>query len=334
MKRVLLTGVAGFAGSHALRGMLNSTDWHVVGTLSYDHKGHPQRAESAAKGFEASRYTFIPVDLRRPLTTATRLAIGNVDAIVNYAALSDVFQSIQEPRLYAENNVQVMETVLELARSLPNLGHLIQISTDEVYGPCHGEPHKEWSPIIPSNPYSASKAAMEAQCIAAWRTYGTPLIITNTMNLVGELQGDEKYLPMLIKKIKAGETVTIHASPEGKIGSRFYVSARNLADAAVFLINKGEPDRFGQAQVPERYNIVGDREIDNLELAQTVAGILGKPLHYELVDWTTSRPGHDLRYALNGDKLAALGWERPVSLDTTLKHIVEWETLDDGRTAG
>src|SRR5690606_28566628 len=127
----------------------------------------------------------------------------------------------------------------------------------------------------------------------------------NTMNNFGEMQDTEKYTAQLISKINKGETVTVHSS-FGKIGSRFYMHARNHADAILFLLNNVNPQKYnGSQQLPERYNVCGDEEIDNLELACIVADILDKELKYELVDYHTTNPGHDLRYGLDGSKLKA-----------------------------
>ena len=333
MTNVIVTGSAGFAGSHFVRHILVNTDWTVTAVISYDHKGHPRRLESAIEGLDANRVTTIPVDLRKPLATATGLAMANLEPsyIVNYAAESDVFRSIADPRPFVENNVELMLTVLDFARTLPSLKAFVQISTDEVYGACYGEPHKEWSTILPSNPYAASKAAQEAIAISYWRTYGVPLVLVNCMNMIGELQDPEKFVPMVTAKVLSGDTVPIHADWSGKPGSRHWIHARNLADGILYLLEHtgisvyGEMD--GVVPMPARWNIVGE-EVDNLTMAQMISSALDKPLHYELVDFHTSRPGHDLRYALDGRKLELAGWKAPISLDKTIKSIVEWEALE------
>jgi dTDP-glucose 4,6-dehydratase len=179
---------------------------------------------------------------------------------------------------------------------------------------------------IPSNPYAASKAAQDALCIAYWRTYNLPIIITNCMNLFGERQHPEKYISMLISKVTKGETVTVHGSPE-YIGKRMYLHALNLPHAWHFILTKTTPTRYRDAavlQVPDRYNIVGVQEVDNLELAQAVAKILGKPLRYELMDFHSARPGHDRRYALDGAKIAALGWKPTIGFQEGLERTAKW----------
>ena len=143
-----------------------------------------------------------------------------------------------------------------------------RVSTDEVYGPAEeGYEHKEWVDLhLPSNPYAASKAAQEDICFAYWRTYGLPIAITNTMNIIGETQDSEKYVPMIIKKIFNNETVTVHGNPKtGEIGSRYFLHARNQADGILHVLSQNFP-KYGEAPVPEKWNIVGKDELTNLEI--------------------------------------------------------------------
>ena len=143
------------------------------------------------------------------------------------------------------------------------------------------------------------------------------------MNLIGEMQNPEKYIPMVMRRILKGEKVSIHGSLAGEIGSRFYLHARNQADALLFLLGKDFP-KFGEADKPAKYHVVGEQEIDNLELAKIIAKHINKELNYEIVDFHTSRPGHDLRYALDGSKIASLGWQAPVSLIQSLEKTIDW----------
>lgn len=325
MKRVLLTGASGFFGSHLLRHLMVNTDWEFVCICSWTHKGTPERVENAINGMDKSRVTIITHDLTAPLTPNTKKRLGKIDYILNIASNSHVNRSIDNPGEFILGNTAITYNLLELAREIkPEL--FLQFSTDEVYGVApEGVNHKEWSSIVPSNPYSASKACQEAIAISYWRTYGVPVIITNTMNLFGETQDAEKYTAQLIKKINDGETVTVHGS-EGNIGSRFYLHARNGADAVLFIINNLKPKLYndGENLLPDRYNIVGDVEMDNLQLAKLVAEMMGKELHYELVDFHLGRPGHDRRYALDGTKLKELGWTAPMEFKESLKKSIEW----------
>jgi dTDP-glucose 4,6-dehydratase len=167
------------------------------------------------------------------------------------------------------------------------------------------------------NPYAATKAGAEELAVSFHNTYGLPVIVTHTMNVIGPMQHPEKFVPMTIARVRAREMVTIHADKTcTQPGSRFYIHAEDVARALVFLTAAAMPG--------EKYNIVGEREIDNLELAQMISTSVGKPLSYELVNFHESRPGHDLRYALDGDKMAALGWKVDQPIEHAVEDIVRW----------
>lgn len=326
-KRVLLTGISGFAGSHILEHILVNTDWHVVGIASWKHKGTPERIEEVLKGdpLWRGRVEIITHDLESPIPPRTMIRIGRCDYILNVASDSHVDRSIEDPVPFVQNNVNLVLNMLEFARAYkPDV--FLQFSTDEVYGVApDGVNHKEWSSIVPSNPYSASKACQEAIAISYWRTYGVPVIITNTMNLCGPMQDAEKFMAKTIRLVQKGETVPVHGTPE-RIGSRFYLHARNMADAVLFLLKTVTPRKYedGIEIQPDRFNIVGDTELNNLEVAQMMAKMMGKELKYELVDWHTTRPGHDFRYSLDGKKLRDLGWKAPVDFETSLRTYIQW----------
>lgn len=319
MKRVLLTGAYGFAGSHFLDLCLAKTDWQIVCLYSFRHLGCPLRAAAH------QRVENIFHDLNSPISDRIAKKIGEVDYIVHMAAQSHVERSISDPVPFVQNNVNATLHMLEFAR-LAKPKAFVQVSTDEVYGPAaNGDAHKEWREILPSNPYAASKAAQEAIAISYWRTYGVPVMITNTMNMVGARQDREKYLPLLISKIMKGEEVTIHGR-EGNIGSRQYLHAGSHADAILWLLETKSPAAFRvddeANQRPDRFNIVGEEEVDNLALAKRVADKLNLPLKHKLVDFHSARPGHDRRYALDGGKMRELGWRAPFSLDDAINQTI------------
>lgn len=324
--RILLSGAGGFFGSHLLSHLLKNTSHEIVCVCSWKHRGEPYRILNDANYQQnKERVTIITHDLISPFTEDIKQKIGSVDIILNIASESHVDRSITDPVSFIQNNVNLVLTMLEFAREVkPKM--FLQFSTDEVYGQAaEGINHKEWSPIIPSNPYAASKAAQEAIAIAYWRTYGVPLIITNTMNLLGQNQDKEKFVPLCIDKISKGETINIHSYPDGKrAGSRFYIHARNAADAVLFIMNKVKPVLYPEKDCPERFNIVGEKEIDNLSLAQMIADYMKKPLKYELVNFHSSRPGHDCRYALDGSKIAQIGWKPPVAFEQSLYQTIDF----------
>jgi dTDP-glucose 4,6-dehydratase len=309
----------------------------------------------------ASRVKVLTHDLRVPISPQLDHEIGHIDYVISMASESHVDRSCVEPRPFIENNVALVLTLLEWTRIRTYAERasglwenyrapekFLHVSTDEVYGPAPvGHDHAEGEPHRPSNPYSASKAAQEDIVYSYWRTFGLPVAISNTMNIIGERQDPEKFVPLVLSKVLKGEQVTIHAGPASKSrvgtmvineptkpGSRFYLHARNQADALVFLLKNvpflryGEPSRVGPSHTfpagMGRYNVVGEREIDNLQMAFLIAEHAKCNLHYELVDFHSSRPGHDLRYALDGTKMRDLGWTPPVPLEESLRKTVEW----------
>ena len=322
MKRVLLTGAAGFAGAHTLRHLLAETDWEITCPVTFRHRGNSGRIASSLQGNDAwhQRTNVIMHDLTAPLPSLAD-QVGRCDYVIAMASESHVDRSITDPVPFVRNNTDVILNTLEYARAAEPES-VIVISTDEVYGPmAAAAPHAEWSPILPSNPYSASKAAQEAIAISYWRTYGVPVVIVNSMNLIGEMQDPEKFLPMVISRVLRGETVTIHGVP-GDIGSRYFIHARNVADALLFLLRQ-HPVQFPAADRPDRWNVVGER-LSNLELAQQAADVLGRELKFSLADFHSARPGHDPHYGLDGAKLAAAGWKPPLPFAESLERTVRW----------
>jgi dTDP-glucose 4,6-dehydratase len=322
--RVWLSGAGGFVGHHCLEHLLVNTDWDVVATDSFRHHGKTDRLADAGHFIGGrDRVTVVTHDLTVPFSEQLAVKMGRLDYMIAMASESHVDRSITDPVPFVMNNVAVILNTLELARRA-NPRAVIVVSTDEVYGPVIGDrEYPEWSPILPSNPYSASKAAQEAVAIAYWRAYGVPVIIVNIMNVIGERQSPEKYLPMLISRISRGEVVKIHGRPPN-VGSRHYLHARNASDAMLYILQKLPPVAYPDSQCPDRYNVGGQARISNLALAVDVAEIIGAPLHYETEDFGLSRRGHDPHYGLDMTKLTALGWVPPVDFREGLEHIVRW----------
>jgi dTDP-glucose 4,6-dehydratase len=329
LTRILLTGAGGFIGHHLLEHLLVNTDWEIIATDSFRHKGLTDRIRQVldVNPSERDRVRVVTHDLTVPFSTQLRMNIGDVDHVIAMASESHVARSIDDPVPFVENNVSVILNTLEFARlRLTNPdGKFLVVSSDEVYGPVKEieHAHKEWAPLIPSNPYAASKAAQEAIAISYWRTYGVPVVLTNMMNTIGERQDVEKFVPKTIKAVLEQQPMTIHGSL-GHIGTRHYLHARNSSDAWLFLLRQGRVPRFPDADSPPRFNIASNDVIDNLELAEHIAEIIGEPLQYELVDFHSARPGHDPHYGLDPAKLASLGWNPPIDFDTSLEKTVLW----------
>lgn len=327
--RVMITGIGGSIGSHLWAHLMHNTDWDVVGVDSFRHKGIYARLEALSdKNPEwFNRLTVVTHDLVAPFSKGQKELIGKPDYIVNLASLCDVWDSVEDPVPFVRNNTELMLTMLEFAREIKPKA-FVQFSTDEVYGATDGKfAYKEWANLVPSNPYAASKAMQEVLGISYWRSYGLPLIITNTMNNFAEAQGPSKYPVMIQKWLEDGKKITVHCASNGEIGSRSYIHSRNVADAVLFILQNTTPTLHvaGKQDLPDRYNIAGERYISNLEIAQIIARLMGKELKYELVDFHSKEPGHDLHYGLDNSKLKNMGWEPPVSFEESLARTIKWQ---------
>lgn len=339
MKRILVTGGAGFIAHHLIYKIIKETDWEIVTLDRLDYSGNLNRLHDILNDCtieEKRRIKIVYHDLRAELNPLIIKEIGHVDYIAHLAAGSHVDRSIQFPMEFVMDNVVGTCNILNFARLLSSndeLERFIYFSTDEVFGPApNGINYKENDRYNSTNPYSASKAGGEELAVAYENTYNMPIFITHTMNVMGERQHPEKYIPMCIKKIRDGQTVTIHSDKSKKIpGSRHYIHASDVADAVKFLLTndiKNEPDSTG-AKCP-KFNIVGSEELNNYELAKIIAEVQGKELNYEFVDFHSSRPGHDLRYALSGDKMLNLGWKPGKDIRQRIEQTVTW-TLNNKR---
>lgn len=325
-EHVLITGGSGFIGSHLVDHLLVNTDWNITVLDSLTYAGDVGKL-TTSEHFDPTRVSIQWHDLNAPIMGSLNLRIfkhGDIDYIVNMASASHIDQSIAEPVPFVKNNVNIALHMLEYARqNLKELKVFCQLSTDEIYGSVKsGVQLREWSPINPSNPYSASKAAQDCIAIGFWRTYGVPVIIPSLMNNFGERQDSEKFVPKLVKCLKSGAEIVLHGTEE-EPGSRFYLHARNAADAILFLLRR-TPSRYPKTERPDRYNITGDQQVNNLEMAKLVSKFAGLKLHYRFDHNPRSRPGHDLHYGLDGSKIAELGWKAPVEFESSLKKTVHW----------
>ena len=318
-KKIVLTGGCGFIGHHFAEYVYKNTDWDIIiiDKLTYASMGLNRLRNNIL--LYTPRVKVFTIDLCEELSEGVKKEIGtDINYIVHMAAETHVDNSIREPMKVIKNNINSTVNLLEWARNLKNLEIFFYFSTDEVFGPALGNTlYKEWDRHRPTNPYSASKSAAENICISYENTYKIPLMIVNVMNAFGERQHVEKFIPLCIKKILNNELVYIHSYPD-KItsGTRFYIHAQNIASAVLFLIQNGT--------IGEKYNISGEKEVSNLELAQLIAKSMDRELKYELIDFHSTRPGHDLRYGLDGTKIYELGWNPKFNFEKSLEKTVIW----------
>jgi dTDP-glucose 4,6-dehydratase len=319
MKKIIVTGGCGFFGHHFVEHVIKNTNWEIIifDKLSYASEGFDRLRDINV--FDDKRIRIFTVDLSLPITEGILLELKNdIDYIFHFAANSHVDNSITSPVQFVKENVMSTLHILEFARVVqPEL--FVNFSTDEVYGPAPDDKFfKEFEYHFPSNPYAASKSAQESIGISYMNTFGVPLINIHTMNLLGERQSTEKFFPLVMKKILNGEEILIHADKTMTIsGSRCYIHCRNVAAALLHITSLGYSGY-------DEWNIAGEKEVSNLELVQIIADVLQKPFRYKMINYHGSRPGHDLRYALDSSKLLSSGFSYPKGFEDSVEKLVHW----------
>jgi dTDP-glucose 4,6-dehydratase len=305
--RILVTGAAGFIGSHFVRLLLGRPEARVVNldALRYsgnldnlrDVDGHP-------------RYTFVHGDICDADLVGRVVREHRVDAIVNFAAETHVDRSIVEPGGFVLTDVVGTAVLLEAARAA-GVKRFLQVSTDEVYGDVQTGRSSESDPLAPRSPYSASKAAGDLLVLSYFTTYRLPVLITRGSNTFGPNQYPEKFIPLFVTNALEDQPLPLYGDG---LQQRDWLYVRDHCEAIALVLEKGEP---GQV-----YNVGAGEERPNLEVAEAILKLLGKPR--SLLRHVTDRLGHDRRYALNCKKIAKLGWKPRGAFREALKATVSW----------
>lgn len=318
MMKVLLTGASGFAGSHMLKELIDTSHSEVICPVTYRHGGNSKRIPALLEGKDTALYKICDLDLANEKSIEKILSF-DFDTIINFASESHVDRSIKKPLKFFHNNIDLMVNLLEIAR-IKEIKNFIHISTDEVYGSLPtGSINKEWQyPHRPSNPYSASKSAQESLAMSYCKTFNIPITIINSTNLIGEAQNQEKFLPKIISSIILKEVIYVDTDNEKRMGSRKYLYAGDLAKAVIKVINsKSLVEDF-----PRKFHISGSEEYSNLDVVNLVGGLLGIDPRIQIR--ISPRPGYDLRYELNSDRLKSLGWEESDVIKNHIAKILNW----------
>ena len=306
--KILCTGVLGFIGSQFVKMLLDEyPDIEVRGFV----RNSDQRKLKRLGGYlNNPRLRLIFGDLT--VVNSMSGLCEHIDVVVNFAAKTFVDHSIKDPIAFIQSNIVGTYNLLEEARK-NNVSLYVQISTDEVYGAILEGSYKENSPLNPTNPYSASKAAGDLLVMSYGSTYQLPWIITRTENNYGKFQHPQKAIPVFIKN--ALKDIPIPVYGDGK-HRRMWIRVEDHCSAIIHLILN---DKRGI------YHVAGEQELENIELAHRILDVMGKSHNLiELVPDFNIRPGHDRRYALNVEKLKATGWKPKWSLDEGLEEVIQW----------
>ncbi len=305
VRRVLVTGGAGFIGSAFVRYLLAGDDAEVVVLDKLTYAGNLANLASVA---DDPRYRFIRGDIADPAVVAE--AMAGCDSVVNFAAETHVDRSIMEPGAFIMTDVYGTFVLLEAARQA-GVRRFVQVSTDEVYGSVERGESVETDALHPRSPYSASKAGGELQAIAYYETYGLPTLVTRGSNTFGPYQYPEKVLPLFITNAVEDKPLPL------------YGDGRNVRDWLYVDDHcRGIDVVLRQGQPGEAYNIGGGNERTNIEITGRLLALLGKP--ESLITYVKDRPGHDRRYALDCGKIAALGWRPEADFEEALARTVRW----------
>ncbi|KPV39576.1 dTDP-glucose 4,6-dehydratase [Thiohalorhabdus denitrificans] len=327
MKRILVTGGAGFIGSAVVRQLIDETEATVINADALTYAGN---LESLGPARDHPRHRFEQVDIRDRAAVERLFRDHRPDAVMHLAAESHVDRSIEGPAAFVETNVTGTQNLLEAARAhwegfegaARDRFRFHHVSTDEVYGDLGPDepPFSEQTPYAPSSPYSASKAASD-HLVRAWhQTYGLPILITNCSNNYGPYQFPEKLIPLMILNAVEGRSLPVYGNGEN---IRDWLYVEDHARALRLVLENG--------RVGRTYNIGGRCERANLKVVQTVCQILNRlcphpDYAYErLIEFVPDRPGHDRRYAIDDSRIAReLGWAPKESFESGLEKTVQW----------
>lgn len=305
--RILVTGGAGFIGSNFIHYWLkNHPEDAIVNFDALTYAGHTE----SLKDLEGNpNYKFIKGDITD--SEAVKSAMDGIDTVIHYAAESHVDRSIIDPLQFVKTNVLGTAVLLNAALDA-KIKRFHHISTDEVYGQLgpNDPPFSENTPYSPRTPYSASKAGSDHLVRAYFETYGLPVTLSNCANNYGPYHDPEKLIPRFITNLLEGKKVPLMGKGEN---IREWLHAEDHASAVDFILQKGV--------IGETYLIQGE-EKTNIEITKMLLSILG--LDESLIEYVDHRLGHDFRYAINGQKLEKLGWQRQHSLVKDLPKMVEW----------
>ena len=305
--RILVTGGAGFIGSHFVRLTLRHQDSEVVNLDALRYSGNLENLQSV-EGHP--RYTFVHGDICDAGTTERVMREYRIEAVVNFAAETHVDRSILEPGGFVRTDVLGTMVLLEAARA-HGIRRFLQVSTDEVYGEVPTGRSSESERLAPRSPYAASKAGADLLALSSFTTYGLPVLITRGCNTFGPNQYPEKFIPLFVTNALEDQPLPLYGDG---LQQREWLYVEDHCEAIDLVLQKGAPGGI--------YNIGTGHEQRNKEMAEAILGLVGKPL--SLIRHVTDRPGHDRRYALNCEKLTKLGWRPRHSLEDALAATVAW----------
>ena len=309
MKRILVTGGAGFIGSNYINSILSESDDLIVNIDKLTYAGN---LENLKEVDSKPNYHFVKGDITNSELIDYLFVKYKITHVVNFAAESHVDRSILGSEIFFRTNVIGTNVLLEAARRY-NVEKFLQVSTDEVYGSLGPEGlFTESTPLSPNSPYSSSKASADMMAMSFYHTYGMPVVITRCSNNYGQLQFPEKLIPLMI----------INALNDKKLP--VYGDGMNVRDWIYVLDhNKAIDLVLEKGRIGEVYNIGASREMPNIEIIKLILEKLGKG--EDLIEYVKDRLGHDRRYAINSSKIQnEFGWSPKFDFENAIENTIDW----------
>ena len=306
MKKLLVTGGAGFIGSNFVRYILGKySEYEIIVLDALTYAGHLENLEDVK---DDPRFKFVKGDIRNADDVAK--PVEEADIVINFAAESHVDRSIHDPEAFITTDVMGVYQLMEAAKKY-GVEKIIQISTDEVYGDVETGFSKETDPVSPNSPYSATKTGGELLARAYYRTYNVPVMITRGSNTYGPYQQPEKLVPLFVSNAIDNKPLPVYGDG---MQIRDWLHVLDHCSGVETVMLKGEPG--------EIYNIGGDNQRPNVEIVNMILEVTGKG--EDLIKHVEDRPGHDRRYALDSTKLLSMGWERNHRFETAMRETIRW----------
>lgn len=304
--KLLVTGGAGFIGSNFIRYVLNKhPDCQVLNFDKLTYAGNPDNLKDVAQN---PNYDFVKGDITN--ACAVEEVMEGIDVVLNFAAESHVDRSILSPDEFVLTNVLGVNTLLKVARE-KKVERFVQISTDEVYGSIEKGSFRESDPLMPSSPYSASKAGGDLLAYSYWVTHQFPVVITRSSNNFGPYQYPEKVIPLFITNALEGRPLPLYGDG---LNVRDWLFVVDNCEAIDLVLHQGKEG--------EIYNIGAGNELTNSDLTEKILQLLRKP--ETLIKYVKDRPGHDRRYSIDSSKIHKLGWQPRRKFEEALEETIRW----------
>ena len=301
METILVTGGAGFIGTNFIRYLSQNCNYNIINIDKLSYGSNLENLKDINKN-----YVFIQRDIGDNISDI----VNDVDYIVNFAAESHVDRSIADPANFVKENINGIINLLETVRKSGNSPKIIQIGTDEEYGDIINGSFTENDVLKPSSPYSASKASSSLIALSYHRTYGMKIMVTRTSNNFGKYQFPEKLIPKTIIRNYLNMEIPLYGNGNNK---RDWIYVDDNVRAILTVLSKGKSG--------EIYNISSNNELSNIEIVNQIFNIMNKK---GKIKYISDRPGHDVRYSINSEKLLKLGWKPEYNFEEALKLTVEW----------